>query len=226
MKINMTGNKSGMRIGESVFSICYLLYDLTAGIIFLSNGHDRLFLLYGSMTLLLCFGDAFHLIPRIIRNIKGETPSVCHMMNIGLAVTSVTMTVFYVFLYYIWSIINADFIASGSIDSNSISIIILAIAAIRIIICLLPQNKWSGGGNKKLSLCRNIIFAFMGLIEIILFFMAGGGYNTAMAVCIFLSFAFYMPVTLLAKEKPIVGMLMIPKTIMYMIMIGLGLGML
>lgn len=217
----MSKEKLGMRIGESVFSIGYLLFDLIAGIIFLQNGFDSLFLLYGIMTLLLGFGDAFHLVPRVVKNLKGESHKVLWWMDLGLAVTSVTMTVFYIILFYIWKTINGD-----TDVANVVPILIWGTALVRIIICLLPQNQWFKGGNKKLSLCRNIVFAVMGAIEIVLFLGFGGVYGIAMAACIFFSFLFYIPVTLFAKEKPQIGMLMIPKTVMYIIMISLGLGML
>lgn len=223
----MSQGKLGMRIGESVFCIGYLLFDLTAGIIFLANGSDRLFLLYGIMTLLLGFGDAFHLVPRVAKHIKGESERVRWWMNFGLAVTSVTMTVFYIILLYIWKIQNVGQ-STQTISSfiAAFTAIIWCMALARIVICLLPQNDWFGDGNKKLSLCRNIIFSMIGAAEIILFLIMGGSYGITMAVCIFFSFLFYVPVTLLAKEKPKIGMLMIPKTIMYIIMISLGLAML
>ena len=217
----MSKSKLGMRIGESIFSIAYLIFDLIAGVLFLTHSSDNLFLLYGIMTLLLGFGDAFHLVPRVIKNIKGESEKVAWWMNFGLAVTSVTMTVFYILLFYIWRIINDIASISGIVP-----ILIWATALARIIICLLPQNDWFKDGNKKLSLYRNIIFAITGTIEIILFLISGGTYNITMAICIFFSFLFYIPVTLFAKENPKIGMLMIPKTIMYIIMISLGLAML
>ena len=217
----MSKSKIGMRIGESIFSIGYLIFDLIAGVLFLAHSSDNLFLLYGIMTLLLGFGDAFHLVPRVIKNIKGESGKITWWMNFGLAVTSVTMTVFYIILFYIWKIIN-----DNPIISDIVPILIWSTALARIIICLLPQNNWFKDGNKKLSLCRNIIFAIMGATEAILFLISGGTYNISMAICIFLSFLFYIPVTLFAKENPKIGMLMIPKTIMYIIMISLGLSML
>lgn len=223
----MPQGKLGMRIGESVFCIGYLLFDLIAGIIFLANSSDRLFLLYGIMTLLLGFGDAFHLVPRVVKHIKGESEWVRWWMNLGLAVTSVTMTVFYIILLYIWKIQN---VGQGTQTISSLTVIftgiIWSMALARIAICLLPQNDWFGDGNKKLSLCRNIIFSMIGTAEIILFLMMGGTYGITMAVCIFFSFLFYVPVTLFAKENPKIGMLMIPKTIMYIVMISLGLAML
>lgn len=232
----MSQGKLGMRIGESVFIIGYLVFDLIAGIIFLANGSDQLFLLYGIMTLLLGFGDAFHLVPRVIKHMKGESGRVAWWMNFGLAVTSVTMTVFYIILLYIWKLQNvsqSSQIVSGLVSNREISSlaavftgIIWSMALARITICLIPQNDWFGGGSKKLSVCRNTIFSIIGIAEIILFLIMGGGYGITMAVCIFFSFIFYLPVTLFAKENPKIGMLMMPKTVMYIIMISLGLSML
>lgn len=217
----MSEEKMGMRIGESVFCIGYLLFDLIAGIIFLKNGSNHLFLLYGSMTLLLGFGDAFHLVPRVVKNIKGESEKVKWWMDLGLAVTSITMTIFYIILFYIWKELNSEHHIS-----TLVSIFIWSTALARIIICLLPQNEWFKDGNKKLSLYRNIIFAVTGSIEVVLFLVSGGAFGIAMAICITLSFLFYIPVTLYAKVNPKIGMLMIPKTIMYIIMISLGLSLL
>lgn len=223
----MSQGKLGMRIGESVFCIGYLVFDLIVGIIFLMNGSEQLFLLYGIMTLLLGCGDAFHLVPRVIKHIKGESERVKWWMNFGLAVTSVTMTVFYIILFYIWKVQNVSqstHTISGL--SGVLTGIIWSMALARIAICLMPQNDWFGDGNRRLSLCRNIIFSMIGAAEIILFLMMGGAYGITMAVCILLSFLFYLPVTLYAKENPKIGMLMIPKTVMYIIMISLGLAML
>ena len=223
----MSRGKLGMRIGESVFCIGYLIFDLIAGVIFLTNGSKPLFLLYGIMTLLLGFGDAFHLVPRVIKHIKGESERVKWWMNFGLAVTSVTMTVFYIILLYIWRLQN---ISQSSRMISELAVvftgIIWSMALARIAICLMPQNDWFGDGNKRLSVCRNVIFSIIGTAEIILFLIMGGTYGITMAVCILLSFLFYLPVTLYAKENPKIGMLMIPKTVMYIIMIALGLAML
>ena len=39
-----------MRVAESVFDICYLLFDLVAAIVFLAQAHGRaVFLLYGAL---------------------------------------------------------------------------------------------------------------------------------------------------------------------------------
>ena len=59
---------------EAIFDACYLIFDLIAGILFFvySKGNP-LFILYGvlTLTLTLCGGDAFHLVPRIKRAVYG-----------------------------------------------------------------------------------------------------------------------------------------------------------
>ena len=100
----------------------------------------------------------------------GESGRVRWWMNFGLAVTSVTMTVFYIILFYIWKIQNVDqSIQTISSLTAILAGIIRSMALARIFICLLPQNDWFGNGNKKLSLCRNIVFSMIGAAEIILF---------------------------------------------------------
>ena len=58
---------------EAIFDTVYLLFDLVAAILFFifSQG-NVLFILYGILTLTLCGGDAFHLVPRIIRAVHGS----------------------------------------------------------------------------------------------------------------------------------------------------------
>ena len=87
----------------SIFDICYLTFDLIAGILFfaLSKG-NILFILYGTLTLTLCGGDAFHLIPRVIRAFQGSSDRIKKQLGIGLQVSSITMTAFYILLLYIW----------------------------------------------------------------------------------------------------------------------------
>ena len=209
-----------MKEFEFLFCISYLLFDLIAGIIFLTNSNEQIFLMYCILTFTLCFGDSFHLIPRIIRNAKGNSKRIEWWMNLGLIITSITMTIFYMILFYIW---KTKYTKDVSI---LIDVIIWIISIVRIVLCLLPQNNWFNGGNKKMALYRNTIFLVLGIIEIILFIMLEESFGIIMAISILLSFVFYMPVALFSKDKPKLGMLMIPKTIMYIIMISLGLSLL
>ena len=195
---------------EAIFDACYLIFDLIAGILFFvySKGNP-LFILYGVLTLTLCGGDAFHLVPRIKRAVYGTNDKIKRQLGIGLQVSSITMTVFYIILLFIWKL------------TFPIS------AIIRIVVCFLPQNNWtSEEGNRRLSLIRNAVFAITGIGVILLYAISGNMYDlhmNRMVAAIIISFGCYIPVTLWSKKKPMVGLLMIPKTCAYMWVIVMGL---
>lgn len=208
---------------EAVFDTCYLLFDLIAGILFFAFSHGSpLFLLYGILTWTLCFGDAFHLVPRVLRAVKGSNEKIERQLGIGLQISSITMTVFYILLLYIWKQTFGEMTAPVMLE-----ILIWVSAAIRIVVCMLPQNNWCGKeGNRKLSVIRNAVFAVTGICVIVLYVMSGNTYGyhmTRMAAAIVVSFGCYLPVTLLSKKMPKIGMLMIPKTCAYVWMIVMGL---
>lgn len=61
-------------IMEAVFDTGYLLFDLIAAVLSLFSAKgNNLFVLYGILTLTLCGGDAFHLVPRVIRAFRGSS---------------------------------------------------------------------------------------------------------------------------------------------------------
>ena len=208
---------------EAVFDTCYLLFDLIAGILFFAFSHGSpLFLLYGILTWTLCFGDAFHLVPRVLRAVKGSSEKIERQLGIGLQISSITMTIFYILLLYIWKQTFYEMTAPVMLE-----ILIWVSAAVRIAVCMLPQNNWCGeDGNLKLSVIRNAVFAVTGICVIVLYVMSGNTYGyhmTRMAAAIVVSFGCYLPVTLLSKKMPKIGMLMIPKTCAYVWMIVMGL---
>lgn len=208
---------------EAIFDTCYLLFDLIAGILFFAFSHGSpLFLLYGVLTWTLCFGDAFHLVPRVLRAVKGSNEKIERQLGIGLQISSITMTVFYILLLYIWKQTFYEMTAPVMLE-----ILIWVSAAVRIAVCMLPQNNWCGEeGNCKLSMIRNAVFAVTGICVIVLYVMSGNTYGyhmTRMAAAIVVSFGCYLPVTLLSKKMPKIGMLMIPKTCAYIWMIVMGL---
>ena len=212
------------QIGEAVFCIAYLVLDLIAAIVFLSNANSSQVLnLFGVLTLVLGGGDAFHLVPRIIRAFRGDSPKVEWWSGLGLMISSITMTVFYVLLFYVWKAIFPQVIYPSFLP-----VLIWVSSVVRIVLCLCPQNNWlRPEGNPAWGIYRNLPFALTGLCLVILFFLSGntGGYGLwMMSVAIIISFACYFPVVLWAKKKPMVGMLMMPKTMAYIWMICMGLG--
>lgn len=212
------------QIGEAVFCIAYLIFDLIAAIVFFLNAEgSQALMLFGVLTLILGGGDAFHLVPRIAKVFRGNSPGIEWWSGLGLMVSSITMTVFYVLLFYLWKAVFPQ-VSYPAV----ISVLIWISAAIRILLCLFPQNNWfSAEGNHKWGIYRNLPFAITGLCLVILFFVSGntGGYGLwQMSVAIIISFACYFPVVLWAKERPMVGMLMMPKTMAYIWMICMGFG--
>lgn len=118
-------------IMEAVFDAVYLLFDFVAGIVFFAMAQGRpLFVLYGILTLTLCGGDAFHLVPRIFRAFRGSTPKIKHLMGTGLQISSITMTAFYVILLFIWKLTFPGFAAPATVE-----VMIWASAIIRIAVC-------------------------------------------------------------------------------------------
>ena len=155
---------------EAIFDAAYLLFDLVAAILFFtfSNG-NVLFILYGILTLTLCGGDAFHLVPRIIRAVHGSNDKIKRQLGIGLQVSSITMTMFYILLMYIWKYTFPELKIPVVIE-----VVIWISAVIRIVICMFPQNNWcTDEGNMKLSIIRNAVFAVTGIGVIILYLISG-----------------------------------------------------
>ena len=91
----------------------------------------------------------------------------------------------------------------------------------------MPQNNWLvTDAPLSCGIYRNIPFALMGLIIIVLFYKSAKEKNDKffrwMWLTIVLSFAFYIPVVLWADVIPMIGMLMIPKTCAYVWTVVIG----
>ena len=129
-------------IMEAIFDCGYLLFDLIAGILFFvfSKGNP-LFILYGVLTLTLCGGDAFHLVPRVIRTVRGSSDKIKSQMGRGLQISSITMTVFYIILMYVWKYtfpeLNAPVVVEAMIWISAIIRIIISFG------CYLPVTLFS-----------------------------------------------------------------------------------
>lgn len=204
------------KIMEAIFCVAYLIVTTILGILIIkkANGNKES-KLFGIMSLVLVAGDAFHLVPRVMAAIN-QAGDYSKAMGIGTLITSVTMTIFYVILYFIFEM------RSGK-NNKGLMVSMLVLAVIRIILCLMPQNDWVGESPVSWGIYRNIPFVIMGIIMIILFFInrADKPYRF-MWLAILLSFAFYIPVVLWADVSPMVGMLMLPKTCMYVWMVVMG----
>lgn len=207
---------------EAAFDAVYLVTVLTVGVRMIREYKAaRQFHLFGWMAVVLGAGDAFHLVPRAWALCTTGLENYTFALGLGKAITSVTMTVFYVLLYYVW---RQRYHVQGQ---KSLTVAVYALAALRVLLCLTPQNQWfSAQAPLSWGIYRNIPFALLGLLVILLFYRsARSAHDKAfrwMWLTIVLSLAFYIPVVLWADTIPLIGMLMIPKTCAYVwtVMIG------
>ena len=208
--------------GETLFDVVYLVLVITVGIKMIRQSKgDRQYRLFGIMAVTLGCGDAFHLVPRAYALCTTGLENYTAALGIGKFITSITMTVFYILLYYVW---RNRYKIEGK---KEITIAVYAMAVLRIVLCLFPQNAWtSADAPLAWGIYRNIPFAILGLIVIVLFYRSAKEHKDRdfrwMWLTIVLSFGFYIPVVLWADTIPAVGMLMIPKTCAYVwtVMIG------
>ena len=209
-------------IMETLFDVVYLTTVITLGILMIKNSKgEKQVLLFGIMAVTLGCGDAFHLVPRAIALCTTGLASYTVALGIGKLITSVTMTVFYVLLYYVW---RARYHIVGKTGLTA-AVYLLSVA--RIVLCLMPQNAWtSAEAPLSWGIYRNIPFALLGLLVIILFYRSAKKANDRafrfLWLTVVLSFAFYIPVVLFADTVPLVGMLMIPKTCAYVWTVLIG----
>lgn len=195
---------------EVVFNIIYMLTVLTLGIIMLSRANNLSRYMTSLMALILVFGDMFHLIPRLI--VYFTNKDLERSLGRGKQITSITMTFFYLMLWYLGVILfEIKYVIL-------LTIIVMIITIIRVVLCYMRQNNWtSKNQDVKWGIIRNIPFVILGGINIVVFYVNRNVVNGLNYVwlAILLSFIFYLPVVLWASAKPKIGMLMLPKTICY-----------
>lgn len=114
------------------------------------------------MSLILVFGDAFHLVPRVLAAVN-PTGDYHVSMGMGTFVTSITMTIFYLILYYFYSM-------RYHYDNKPLMVTMVILTVLLIALCLFPQNDWTGDSPVSWGIYRNIPFVVVGSIMVVLFY--------------------------------------------------------
>ena len=209
-------------IVETLFDAVYLISVITIGILMIRGSKGRSqYRLFGVMAVVLGAGDSFHLVPRALALCTTGLENYTVPLGLGKWITSITMTIFYVILYYVW---RQRYQIKGR---NGITAAVYILAGLRIVLCMMPQNDWlSASAPLSWGIWRNIPFALLGLLIIVLFYRSAKERNDHafrwMWLTIALSFGFYIPVVLWADAVPMIGMLMIPKTCAYVWTVLIG----
>lgn len=207
---------------ETVFDAAYLVTVITLGIVMIRESRgNKEYLLFGCMAVVLGLGDAFHLIPRAVALCTTGLEDYTVALGTGKWITSITMTIFYILLYYVW---RRRYSVEGK---KGLTVAIYALSAARILLCMCPENRWlSVDAPLSWGIYRNLPFLAMGILVIVLFYKSAKEHRDRdfrhMWLTIVLSFGFYLPVVLWADQVPMIGMLMIPKTCAYVWTVLIG----
>lgn len=209
-------------IFETIFDIIYLSTVIVLGIKMIKGSKGRRqYYLYGIMAVILGCGDAFHLVPRAVALCTTGLADYTAALGIGKLITSVTMTLFYVLLYYVWRE------RYQIVGKRELTITVWTLALSRIALCFMPQNEWlSATPSLSWGVYRNIPFALLGFLIVVVFYQTAKQKRDQsfrfLWLTIVLSFGFYIPVILFADSIPLMGILMIPKTCAYVWTILIG----
>lgn len=207
---------------ETLFDAVYLISVITIGVTMIAKCRSQQqYKLFGIMAVVLGAGDAFHLVPRALALCTTGLENFTVALGAGKLITSITMTIFYILLYYVWRV---RYQVQGQ---KNLTAAVYLLSAVRIALCLFPQNDWfSAQAPLRWGIYRNIPFALLGLLIILLFYRSAKEHEDKdfrwMWLTIVLSFGFYIPVVLWADTIPMIGMLMIPKTCAYVWTVLIG----
>lgn len=169
---------------------------------------------------LLALGDTGHVGFRVLAYMSGSLHSRVSVMGrevglvgLGAMTTAFTVTLFYVLLLVIWQ-------RRYNQPYGWFGMLLFSAAALRLVLMLFPANAWNNSvPPQPWSLIRNLPLIVQGLGVAYLILRnahrTGDRPFTWIGVLILLSYAFYLPVILFVQRMPLIGMLMIPKTLAY-----------
>jgi hypothetical protein len=204
---------------EVGFNVLYLIvvWTMTALMSYRLNevrqGNYRIANLFRWAFFLLALGDTGHVGFRVAAYALGGLEQNGLLVGVGALATAITVTFFYVVMLYIWKErYHGQF--------GWFEYLLLASVPVRLIVMAFPQNEW---GNIEPPVFwgpfRNLFLVILGVGVLYLYLRDSIRTKDRLfrwiGYCVFFSYLFYTPVILFARQLPLIGMLMIPKTIMY-----------
>lgn len=218
--MQLNTKRKPIKLIESIFDCIYLSTVLVSAVLlYISSNIGSERWQFGLMALILGVGDAFHLVPRVYAMWDSKRGNHTAILGIGRQITSITMTIFYIVLWGIGANRYADVV------TVPMTIVVCTLAALRIVLCLLPQNRWMSEKSPLIwGILRNVPFFALGILVMLLFgtgSRTSGGFSF-LWLAVLISFVCYLPVVLFAHRTPKVGMLMLPKSCAYAAIILMG----
>jgi hypothetical protein len=170
---------------------------------------------------LLALGDTGHVGFRVVAYAIGDVSPQFSLLGmplglrgLGTLATAITVTLFYVLMLAIWrSRFNRQY---GPFEH-----LLLASALVRLLLLALPVNQWdSPVPPQPWSTIRNLPLLVQGLgVAYLILRDARANKDRTfwwIGIMILISYACYAAVVLFVQQVPLIGMLMIPKTVAYM----------
>ena len=169
---------------------------------------------------LLALGDTGHVGFRVMAYALGNMDTTFSvfglqlgLVGLGALSTAFTVTFFYMLMVLVWH-------ERYKKPYGWFGYLLFAAALIRLLIMVLPGNMWNSAvPPQPMSLYRNFFLTVLGLGAAYLILRDSIAVKdrpfTWIGSMIVISFALYIPVILLVQLYPLVGMLMIPKTLAY-----------
>jgi len=177
--------------------------------------------------LLLALGDTGHVGFRVVAYAAGgleKTVSILGqdvgLVGMGALSTAITVTFFYMLVLVVWA-------RRFQKPFGWFGYFLIAAGIARLIYMGLPVNDWNSVvPPQPYSLYRNFFLVLQGLgVAFLILRDAQAAKDRAflwIGICILLSYAFYLPVILFVQQVPVIGMLMIPKTLAYVAIAVIG----
>jgi len=212
---------------EVIFNVSYLVvvWGLVAVMLarrsVVKPGQQRLAGLVIAMFGLLALGDTGHVGFRVVAYALGSLEARINLpggsvglVGLGSFATAVTVTFFYMLLVEVWR-------ARFEKPHTPWTVLLLAAGVIRLAIMLPSGNQWDSlNAPYTWALARNLPLVIQGLGITYLILResrrADDRAFTWISICIIISYACYIPVILFVPWAPLIGMLMIPKTLAYL----------
>jgi len=169
---------------------------------------------------LLALGDTGHVGFRVWAYATGGLESTVALfgqsvglVGLGALATAVTVTIFYVLMLAVWR-------ERYQQPYGWFGALLFGAAVVRLLLMLPPQNEWNNVvPPQPWSLLRNLPLILQGLgVAYLLLRDARPRHDRPfvwIGWMILVSYACYLPVILFVQQAPLVGMLMIPKTLAY-----------
>jgi len=173
--------------------------------------------------LLLAIGDTGHVGFRVVALLRGGVESRLEVAGVsiplvgaGALATAVTITLLYMLLLDLWR-------ARFSAPRTSLYWALMSMGLVRLLLFIPGQNHWGDVVPPwGWSMLRNAPLLVLGLSVAALMIRDGRRASDRtfrqLGLLIVLSYAFYLPVILFVQQVPLVGMLMLPKTVVYLLM--------